>query len=234
MKAIAKQWKANEPADTPYARARQEWDNRMGSAVVQAKNWRYATFATLLFVAFPSLIGMIYLGSLPKLEPHVIEVNTTTGESSYRGVVGETWQNFTPTNSSIQYHLRRFLEDTRTVSGDAEVIRKNWFDAYKLVTPNAANTLSTYAQNNIPFERAKKERVYIKEIISQQPISPDTWQVEWSEEIKNKRGQALDVQYWKAIFTIKMQKPETVQELAGNPIGLYIDDFNWSEINRAQ
>lgn len=230
--AISKKWKPDGEADTPYARAQQEWDNRMGNALVQARSWRYATFATLLFVALPSVIGMIYLGSLPKYEPHIVEVDSATGQSQYRGLIGQSWQNFTPSNAAIQYQLRQFLEGTRTVSSDAQVIQRNWLEAFKLVTPSAANALTEYAQGNSPFERAKDERVYIKDIISQQPISNETWQVEWSEEIRNKRGQVLDLQYWKAIFTLKIQKPESVEALANNPIGLYIDDFNWSQINR--
>lgn len=232
MEAVSKKWKPSDDLDTPYAKARQEWDSRMGSALVQAKSWRFATFAVLLLVAFPSLIGMIYLGSLPKYEPHIVEVDSSTGQAQYRGLIGQSWQNFTPSNAAIQYQLRQFLEGTRTVSSDAQVIRKNWIEAYKLVTPSAANALNAHVEQYPPFERAKEERVYIKDIISQQPISGDTWQVEWSEEIKNKRGQVLDLQYWKAIFTLKIQKPGSVDALASNPIGLYIDDFNWSQINR--
>ena len=50
-----KKWIPNGELDTPYKRASKEWDDRIGSAVVQAKNWRLATFATLLFVALPSV-----------------------------------------------------------------------------------------------------------------------------------------------------------------------------------
>jgi len=140
MKAISKKWMANDATDTPYARAKQEWDNRMGNAVIQSKNWRLATFVTLLFIAFPSVVGMIYVGSLPRLEPHIVEVNAVTGESNYQGGVGQRWKDFTPSNASIQFHLRRFLNNTRTVSSDTQVIQKNLLDAYKLVTANASNT----------------------------------------------------------------------------------------------
>ena len=36
-----------EPPDTPYQRARQEWDARMGSAVLSARAWRMIAFAAL-------------------------------------------------------------------------------------------------------------------------------------------------------------------------------------------
>jgi len=50
------------PAREPYQRAAQEWDNRIGSAVVQAKNWRMAAFGALGLAAL-SLGGFIYQSS---------------------------------------------------------------------------------------------------------------------------------------------------------------------------
>ncbi len=38
---------AAEPADTPYRRAQQEWDARMGSAVLSARSWRTIAFGSL-------------------------------------------------------------------------------------------------------------------------------------------------------------------------------------------
>ena len=33
-------------AQTPYLRAKKEWDERIGSAIVQAKNWRLLALIT--------------------------------------------------------------------------------------------------------------------------------------------------------------------------------------------
>ena len=38
------------PAESRYMAARQIWDGRIGSAVVQAKNWRLAFFTTASLV----------------------------------------------------------------------------------------------------------------------------------------------------------------------------------------
>ena len=42
--------KAPEP-ETPYQRAAQVWDDRIGSARVQARNWRYMAFGSLFLSA---------------------------------------------------------------------------------------------------------------------------------------------------------------------------------------
>ena len=72
-------WTPDGTLDTPYRRARQEWDARMGSAVVHAKNWRLATFASMSAVVLATG-GMTYLGSLPKAVPHIIEVDRLGAE----------------------------------------------------------------------------------------------------------------------------------------------------------
>ena len=82
------QWQPDGPLDTPYRRARQEWDARMGSALVHAKNWRLATFASMAAVLVMAG-GMIYLGALPKAVPHIIEVDRL-GAAVYHGPVGQS------------------------------------------------------------------------------------------------------------------------------------------------
>src|SRR5579884_2114301 len=101
-------WRPDGPLDTPYRRARQEWDARIGSALVHAKNWRAATFASMGAVLL-MVGGMIYLGSLPKAVPHIIEVDRL-GAAVYHGPVGET--HYVPSDVVISYHLRRFITDT--------------------------------------------------------------------------------------------------------------------------
>ena len=43
---IVRYGKTPEP-ETPYQRAGQVWDDRIGSSRVQAKNWRFACFGAL-------------------------------------------------------------------------------------------------------------------------------------------------------------------------------------------
>src|SRR5260370_14865082 len=153
-------WTPDGPLDTPYRRARQEWDARMGAAVVQAKNWRLATFVSLGALTL-ALLGMIYLGRLPKAVPHIIEVDRL-GAASYRGPVGET--SYTPSDGVITYHLRRFIADTREISSDLGVLKRHWLYADTLVTPRGGNMLSAFFQNpqNAPFPRAQEQHATVE------------------------------------------------------------------------
>jgi type IV secretion system protein VirB5 len=230
MKGTTRTWSPKGALDTPYKRAKQEWDERIGDAVIQAKNWRLATFAVLLFIAMPAIAGLIYVGSLPKEVPHIIEV-ARDGSASYRGAIGKSWAEYTPSAASIKYHLQRFIQDTRTISSDKAVIKKNWFDAYKLVTPTGSNILNTYVRQQDPFLRADTERVSV-DVLSMVPISSESWQVDWKESSWGVHGEPLEESYWRGIFRIKFIQPKSEEQMTANPIGLYIDEFHWSRINR--
>jgi type IV secretory pathway TrbF-like protein len=221
-------WTPNGPLDTPYRRARQEWDARMGSAVVQAKNWRLATFASLGAVTL-ALGGMIHLGALPKAVPHIIEVDRL-GAAIYRGPVGQT--DYVPSDGVITYHLRRFIEDTREVSSDLAVVKRNWLDAYTVLTPRGANMLSAFVEKpeNDPFRRAQEERVTV-EILSAVRVSGDTWQVDWRESAWDKNGSpSARPVVWRAMLRTLLQAPKNAEAMSKNPIGLYIDELHWDKV----
>jgi len=223
------QWTPDGEADTPYRRARQEWDARIGSAVVAARNWRLAAFASFGLVLV-SLGGMIFLGAKPKAVPHIIQIDAI-GAPTYLGPVGQAAKDYVPSDATIKYHLRRFLEDTRTLSSDAAVLKKNWLDAYALVTPRGANMLSAYVQKpeNDPFKRAASERV-TTEVASMVRVSADTWQIDWRETAWDKSGAPSAPVVWRGMFRVLLQTPQTEDAMAKNPIGLYIDEFHWDKV----
>lgn len=221
-------WSPDGPLETPYLRARQEWDVRMGSALVHAKNWRLATFASLASMLV-STFGMIYLGALPKAVPHIIEVDRL-GAASYHGPVGQS--DYVPTEAVITYHLRRFIEDTREISSDLAVLKQNWLDAYTLVTPRGGNMLSAFVQKpeNGPFRRAQDERVTV-EILSAVRAAGDTWQIDWRESSWDKGGSPLGAPViWRAMLRTLVAAPKTAEAMRKNPIGLYIDELHWDKV----
>jgi type IV secretion system protein VirB5 len=221
-------WTPDGHPDTPYMRARQEWDKRMGSAIVHARNWRLATFVSLGATTL-ALGGTIYIGRLPKAVPHVIEVDRL-GAAIYRGPVGET--QYVPSDAVITYLLRRFITDTREISSDFAVLKRNWLDAYALVTPRGGNMLSAFVRNpdNDPFRRMHEERVTI-EFLSAVRVSGDTWQLDWRESDWDKGGTLNGPPVvWRAMLRTVVQAPKTAEAMSQNPIGLYIDEMHWDKV----
>lgn len=228
--ATTKNWGPDSGLETPYKRASQEWDRRMGNAVIQAKNWRLATFAVLLCVALPAIIGLIVLGMQPSVVPHIIEIGPD-GSVNYKGRAGSTWGQYKPKDASIIFHLHRFINNTRSLSGDPAVIKRNWLDAYKLMTPRAANMLNEYANENDPFKRSQEERIGV-DFLGSVRISDDSIQVEWKESSWGQTGALIDTKIWRGIFKIVFKKPENEEMLIKNPLGLYIDEFHWQNMKQ--
>ncbi len=109
MNSVAnKKWKPEGDVETRYRRARQEWDRRMGTALVQAHNWRLATLLALGLVLL-SLVGTIYLGAQPKAVPHIVQIDASAPRR-YLGPVGQSAREYKPTDAALKYHLRRFID----------------------------------------------------------------------------------------------------------------------------
>ena len=206
MKAARSSWRSEQPAETPYQKARQEWDRRMGAATVQAANWRLAAFA-LIGPPLVALIGVIYLGAQPKAS-RTSSRSTSSAQPKYLGPLDrDALRDFKPTTASIQYHLRRFVSDTREISSDAAVLKRNWLDAYKLVTQNGANQLNAYVRDNNPFEQLKAQVRVTLQVNVIVPITRDTWQVDWTETTWDDHGNATSTATWRGTFRRPRPRP---------------------------
>jgi type IV secretion system protein VirB5 len=231
MTAGRSSWAPAQALDTPHAKARQEWDLRMGSTVVQAKNWRLATFAALGLLLV-SMIGIIYLGAQPKAVPLVVQVDKL-GAPTYVGPVDQAARDFKPAAPSLQYHLRRFVDDTRSISSDPAVLKRNWLDAYKLVTPSGANQLNAYVHDTNPFKRLDDDVRVSVQVNVTVPLSRDTWQVDWTETTWDQNGNPTASAVWRGNFRLLIRQPESEEDLAANPLGLFIDEFHWARLQDA-
>ncbi len=214
---------APEPADTPYARARQEWDARMGSAVLSARSWRRIAFASLALAGV--LGGSLTLVALQRRTfVHVVEVTPEGQVMSVRAADG-AW---TPGQAQIAYHLGRFVRLVRSLPTDGVVLRENWLDAYKFLTPQAAAHLSEIARQDDPFLSLGRvgRTVYVRSIIAR---SDNSWEVSWIERSTNGAG-TDDGEAYSGVFTVTTRAPRTADEIASNPLGLLISDFSWSRV----
>jgi type IV secretion system protein TrbF len=60
--------------ETPFQKAAQVWDERIGSARIQARNWRLIAFANL-FVAAGLAGGLIWQAARGTVTPWVVEID---------------------------------------------------------------------------------------------------------------------------------------------------------------
>jgi len=206
---------------TPYQRAGQLWDERIGSARVQAKNWRLMSFGSLgLAIAMAG--GLIWQSMQSRVTPYVVEVDKL-GEVQ---AVGPASQSYHPTDAEFAWYLARFITDVRSLSSDPVVVRKNWLEAYDYATDHGAVFLNQFAQANDPF-KAVGERTVSVQVTSVVRASDSSFQVKWVEQIYEHDALAK-TERWTAIVSVITQEPNTAEVLRKNPLGLYVNGLNWS------
>jgi type IV secretion system protein TrbF len=208
--------------ETPYQRAAQVWDDRIGSARVQARNWRLAFFGTLA-LSSGLTAGLIWQGARGTIVPWVVQVDKF-GEAQ---AVAPAEAGYNPTDPQIAFHLARFIEQVRAIPADPIIVRENWLRAYDFTTDKGALALSEYARANDPFAKIGKEQVAV-DVASVIRASADSFRVAWTER-HYQDGSLAETTRWSAILTIAVQTPRTPDALRKNPLGLFIDAINWSK-----
>ena len=212
--------KSPEP-ETPYQRAAQVWDDRIGSARVQAKNWRLMAFGCLA-LALLMAGGLVWRSAQSIVTPYVVEVDKT-GQIR---AVGEAATPYRPADAQIAYHLAHFITLVRSLSIDPIVVRQNWLDAYDYTTDRGAAVLNDYASKNDPFARVGKESVTVQ-ITSVTRASDSSFNVRWTER-RYVNGAAAGLERWTAVVSIVLQPPRTEERLRKNPLGIYVNGLSWS------
>ena len=209
-----------EPA-TPYQRAAQVWDDRIGSARVQAKNWRLAFFGALALSGGLSA-GLVWQSARGHIVPWVVQVDRL-GEAQ---AVAPAEGGYRPTDPQIAFHLARFIEQVRAIPADPVIVRQNWLRAYDFTTDKGALALNDYARANDPIAQVGKVQVAV-DVSSVIRASGDSFRVAWIER-RYQDGSLAATERWSAILTIVVQPPRTPDALRKNPLGVFVNALNWS------
>ena len=213
--------KSPEP-ETPYQRAAQVWDERIGSARVQAKNWRLMAFGSLALSAALSA-GLFWQSMNGSIVPWVVQVDRV-GQAQ---AIAPATADYQPNDAQIAFYLARFIEQVRGIPADAIIVRQNWLRAYDFTTQAGALALNDYARSNDPFAKVGKSQVAV-EVSSVIRASPSSFRVAWIER-RYQDGSLASTERWSAILTVAVQPPRDADTLRKNPLGIYINAINWSK-----
>lgn len=219
-RSVQRYGRTPEPS-TPFQRAGQLWDERIGSARVQARNWRLIAFG-MLGLSSAITGGLIWQSLQSRVVPYVVEVDrlgearaTSPAEAAYH-----------PTDPQIAWHLARFIENVRSISLDPVLMRSNWLSAYDFVTERGGRFLDAYARGADPFGHIGEKTVSVQ-VTSVLRASDRSFQVDWTETAFD-RGTPAGVSHWTGILTVMMKPPTSADTLRRNPLGVYVDAIDWS------
>lgn len=219
-RALQRYGRTPEPA-TPYQKAAQAWDERIGSARVQARSWRLMAFGSLA-LSMGLAGGLLWQSMQSRVTPYVVEVDRL-GEVRAVGPAIETYQ---PSDAQIAWYLARFITNVRGLSVDPVLVRRNWLDAYDYATDRGAVFLNDYARTSDPFSAVGTRSVSVQ-VTSVVRASDSSFQVKWTEQLYE-RGNLVRSERWTAMLTIVIQPPRSADVLRKNPLGLYVNAVAWS------
>ena len=208
--------------ETPFQKAGQIWDERMGSARVQAKNWRLMAFGSLV-LSMGLSAGLIWQSARGTVTPWVVQIDKL-GQAQ---AVSPATADYKPTDPQIAYHLARFIEEVRGIPADPVILRNQWLRAYDYVTDKGAVALNDFARANDPFSNLGKQQIAV-EVSSVIRASPDSFRVAWTQR-RYENGNLAATERWTAILSILVQTPHDADRLRKNPLGVYVNAINWSK-----
>ncbi|MEL6516346.1 MAG: conjugal transfer protein TrbF [Pseudomonadota bacterium] len=206
---------------TPYQKAAQVWDDRIGSARVQARNWRLMALGCLSLTTGLSA-ALVWQSTKSHVVPYVVEVDTLGAVQA----VAPALADYSPTDPQIAWHLARFVENVRQIPADPIILRQSWLQAYDFATDRGASALNDHARVNDPFARIGDTQVSV-EVSSVIRASDTSFRVAWVER-RYDTGQLAATERWTAILTIVIQPPRDPDRLRANPLGVYVHAINWS------
>ena len=206
---------------TPYQKAAQVWDERIGSARVQARNWRIMALGCLALTTGMSA-ALVWQSTRGTVVPYVVEVDNLGAAQAVTPALAEYRQ----TDPQIAWHLARFVENVRQLPADPIVLRQSWLRAYDFATDRGAVALNDFARVNDPFARVGDTQVSV-EISSVIRASDTSFRVAWVER-RYENGQLAATERWTAILSVVIQTPRDAERLRANPLGVYVHAINWS------
>lgn len=219
-------------SENPYLAARRTWNDQSAANVASRQMFQLLGVLALL-VALAGVGGMVYIGSQSRFVPYVVEVDRL----GQRQAVGRADRAAPVDQRVLHASVADWVGSMRLVTPDIALQRKAVFKVYAMLAPNdpataKANEWLNGTEESNPFKRAARETVSI-EIASVIPQTPDTWQVDWVETIRDRQGvKKGEAQRWRALVTVYVvpATPETTEEdLRNNPLGVHVRDFSWSK-----
>ncbi|URL60462.1 conjugal transfer protein TrbF [Luteibacter flocculans] len=216
----------------PYLNARRSWNSHVGSLIASRTLWQ-ATALISLLLALAAVGGVIYIGSQSKFVPYVVEVNKL-GEAM---AVSPAAKASKVDQRIVRASVAEFIVNARTVTPDVAMQRRAIFKVYALMTAGSAATgkMTAYLNGSpetTPFKRAEKQTVNV-EIVSAIPQTAATWQVDWIETQRTRKGELIGKPYrMRALLNIASQPlpPDvTEDQIRLNPLGIYVSDYSWSK-----
>jgi type IV secretory pathway TrbF-like protein len=180
--------------------------------------WRLATF-TMMALLVLSVFSNFSLARSVKIQPYVIQVD----EHGYAIPVKEIEASNVDARI-VSAQIGAFIINSRTRLSDIAAQLVYSENSFKSVAgeSNAARLLNAYYRESPPTNA--KYPVSVK-VLTVKPLNNNSYQASWTETVL--AGENADQEFgYLGTFSVVISPPSDYATLIGNPLGVYITDYN--------
>jgi type IV secretion system protein VirB5 len=191
----------------------------------EMKWWRGVIGGGFLVLFLISIFFNIYAVSLQKTVPVLVNV-MPSGESQYLGEVRQNAALAVP-EAAIQFQVRKFITNLRSVSTDAQVVYNNIDECYAMVTNKYEPIMTRSLRNASPFDLVGKTRRQV-EVESVLKITGSSYQIDWIESSIDNQASRKTARM-RALVTVVLL-PVSDATIKKNPLGIYIENCEVTQL----
>ena len=208
----------------PYLAARHTWNERYLALATSIRNWQLIA-AGLLLTTLGLGAGLVYVTSQQQVVPYIVEVD----EAGSAAAIKELQPRTALDPLVIAAQLKRFLTEIRTISSDAELVRRQMNAAYQQCLEPAQRFLTVYYTENTVADLVKRGPLFPVHI-AVTPASPKSWRARWKEQLIGPDGTVVEETDWEATIEIALVQPQSKAERERSPLGLWIASLHWAQL----
>ncbi|MDR1020598.1 MAG: type IV secretion system protein [Synergistaceae bacterium] len=216
---------SRELALNPFLAGRTEAAERYGHLSKNAAQWRRISVVLILCCA-ACVFSVIRMAGRVTVVPYIVQVD----EHGYEIAVEPASPSRIDARLMIA-HAGRYVWSLKTVFNDPEAQLHLMNFVYSSTPANTAaeKKYQDYYNANNPVVIGETETVQVT-VNSVLSMSAETWQAEWTEERYTLGGDKVSEKRYRGIFTMAVVTPDAMREVLQNPLGIFITDFNFSEV----
>jgi type IV secretion system protein VirB5 len=214
-----------ETRENPFSAGRREYADRYGHLSDNAAQWRRISGA-LLVCCVACVLAVIYAAGKVTVVPYIVQVDAHGYEIAVEPVSASKVD-----ARLVIAHVSRYVWSLKTVFNDpeAQLHLMNFVYSTTPATTAAEKKYQEYYRQNNPVVIGENETISVT-VNSVLPMNESTWQGEWTEERYTIGGDEVSAKRYRGIFTTAVITPKTMREIIQNPLGIFITDFNYSEV----
>ncbi len=189
--------------------------------------WRKVAIG--LWVIIMILIIALFVTKEKKQEVIVIHVSDIDNSGT---VPYTSLDQYIPDETVIRKFIKDFVYKLRYVSIDSEVVLENLQILYSYMQGNANKQVTNIINGHDVYKLSKTGIRMIPDIslLYRRVDNSNIWVVEWRELLYDTNGSFVEEKHYKGEIHVKYVKPQTIEQIKNNPIGLWVFDFVMEQV----